>query len=367
MTKKIEFFKNFLLYMLIALFSVSLFLYSSEIRETIIISAKNCALRVIPSLFPFMIISKIIVALNMACVFENTLGRAMRKLYNLPAVSAVPFLLGITCSFPIGAKASCELFEMNKINGKEAERIIALSNNAGPAFVIGAVGEIYWGSKAFGALVYAVQIISAILCGFLLCRDKKAPASSRVSSTSSNDKKSFLAVLSDSIASSAISVLSVSAFVIFFSVFIRIIILAFGINSPVFCAVISSMAEFSSGVLHSANLGGVLGAAITGFSIGFGGLSVICQSVGFCSKHGISIKRAVIFKFLQGLVSAVLIYAATSMFPGLILNRPYKTTFLNIASNESYFIFGIVAAAAILFVIKNKVFSVVTARRLCGK
>ena len=61
-----------------------------------------------------------------------------------------------------------QLYADKKITASEAESLIAYSNNAGPLFVIGVIGNALLGSAKLGLILYILEIISAILSGIIL-------------------------------------------------------------------------------------------------------------------------------------------------------------------------------------------------------
>ena len=67
-------------------------------------------------------------------------------------------------------------------------------------------------------------------------------------------------------------------------------------------AILSSVFEFSSGVSAGARLGGNIGAALTGFSVGFSGISALMQVASFAFESGVSMKKCAVFKLLQGFI-----------------------------------------------------------------
>ena len=95
---------------------------------------------IIPSLFPFFVLSTLMVRLGLAQHFGRILEPVMRPLFNVSGACSSAFVLGFVGGYPVGAKTAIALYESGSITKSEAERLLAFSNNSGPAFILGVVG-----------------------------------------------------------------------------------------------------------------------------------------------------------------------------------------------------------------------------------
>jgi hypothetical protein len=236
----------------------------------------------------------------------GVLARPVTKLLGLPACCGASFVLGALCGFPIGAVSAVKLYECGSITKAQCERLIAVSNNTGPAFVIGVVGAAFWNSRAFGVMLYAAQIISAVIAAsivfFVSGKDDKQEVC--IASAQPQVRRSVADDITDAVTSSSHNILSVCGYVVFFSVAVGLVssgLDAVGYHEGI-GLIISSIAEFTVGSRYAASVGGVVGMAAAGFTIGWSGLSVLFQSSVFTSRCGISLSTAVRCKLLQGLI-----------------------------------------------------------------
>lgn len=261
---------------------------------------KLCAGSILPSLFPFMTLSVLISHLRLL----EPLGRLfpMEKLFALPAASAEAFLLGGLCGFPIGAKTACELYRTGRLSREEAERACALVNNAGPAFCVNVAGIRFWKSRKFGWYLYAAQIVSgALVCALvgLFLRRGKNRSVSRSSVPAANSVAANLVVsFTEAVAGSATACVPLCGYITFFSILCAIARELL----PGWTAAICAVLELTSGIQEAATLGGRTGLFLTGFSLGFSGLSVFLQSGNFTLPLGLSLRFALAAKSAQGLI-----------------------------------------------------------------
>lgn len=141
----------------------SLVLYPEESVD----AAKNgltlCANVIIPSLFPFFVLTTLIVQLGLSNYFGRVLEPIMRPLFNVNGACATAFVLGFIGGYPVGAKAVISLYENGDCTKAEAERLLSFCNNSGPAFIFGVVGAGIFSSGKIGLLLYLAHTAASVL------------------------------------------------------------------------------------------------------------------------------------------------------------------------------------------------------------
>lgn len=122
-----------------------------------------CLQTVIPSLFPFLILSRLITGSMLGR--ELPLLRGPARLLGLPK-GGESMLVGIYLGgYPIGAGMASEGFQKGKLSREEALRLLRFCNQPGPAFLFGMVG-CFFDSKIDIWVLWLIQIISSILVSF---------------------------------------------------------------------------------------------------------------------------------------------------------------------------------------------------------
>lgn len=117
-----------------------------------------CFRTVIPSLFPFFVLSILLTSSLMGCkcTFLTRLG----KLFHIPAGAEsllIPAFLG---GYPIGAKTVAQIYQSGYIPKEDAQRLLAFCNNAGPAFLFGMMGSLF-SARWMVWLLWTIHIFSA--------------------------------------------------------------------------------------------------------------------------------------------------------------------------------------------------------------
>ncbi len=256
-----------------------------------------CAKTIIPTLFPFFVISGLMLDLGLVAVLGKLLSPVSHFLFKTSGKGAVVFLIGILCGYPTGAKTIGRMCENDELLKKEGERLLAFCNNSGPLFVIGAVGNMMLKDHSLGIFLYAVHVVSAVLTGVLL----------RFLSSVSTEKKeeTFITktigeAVSKSVESAVFSTLSVCGYVVFFSVLCSIVKNSFLI----------SLLEVTTGAKSLIELGLNTETTLILLSgiIGFGGICVALQVQSATRKAKLSLKTYIIGKSIQAVVSMAITF-----------------------------------------------------------
>lgn len=122
---------------------------------------------VVPSLFPFFVVSKMFILSGGASFFGRFLNGFMKCLFNVSGNGASSFVIGIVSGYPVGAMTVCETYGRGEISKDEAQNLIGFCNNSGPSFLIGAVGCAMLGSREIGFALYLIHVLSAITVGVI--------------------------------------------------------------------------------------------------------------------------------------------------------------------------------------------------------
>ena len=124
-----------------------------------------CLQTVIPSLFPFSIIT----ALLSASISSFSIGRnsIISKLFGVPNHAAYLIVLGILGGYPIGAQSISTALRQGQLDRKTGARLMGFSNHAGPAFIFG-ISMTLFQRKDIGWWIWFVQIFSCWIVSLLL-------------------------------------------------------------------------------------------------------------------------------------------------------------------------------------------------------
>ena len=131
----------------------------------------RCLKVVIPSLFPFLILSSVLT--------QSAFGMNMRFLHPFCRMcrisnEAAPLLLvGLIGGYPVGAQCITRAWKNGQLSAKAARRMLGFCSNAGPAFIFGMTAGLF-GAPVIPWVIWLVQILSVMVAARLLSGDTKS-------------------------------------------------------------------------------------------------------------------------------------------------------------------------------------------------
>ena len=288
----------------------ALLLCSQAALESARAGLNLCAQMIVPSLLPFFILSSLLQQLGLPGILGRWLSPVTQKLFGIGGAGASALLLGVTGGYPLGADAVARLRRSGALTREQAERALAFCNNSGPAFLVGAAGVGVFHSAGYGLLLYGVHVLSAVIVGMLF-----AP---RSGGFLPEDRSQIAAVslsqaLPEAVRSAVRAVLTVSGFVVTFSVMTGVLDASgllpalvgtsaarLGLELHFTRALCTGVLELGTGIGAMQGLMPTPGnLALAAFLIGWGGVSVHCQTAAVIAH--LLIRR--LFRSLKGLTA----------------------------------------------------------------
>lgn len=296
-------------------------------------SLRLCVDTVIPSLFPFLVVSALITSSGAGNVIGKLISVPFEKLFGIDKNCAVLFLIGNLSGYPAGAAAAANLVTSGQTDRENASRALAFCNNTGPAFLITGIGAGILSDKSLGVIIWISLLLTSVLCGIIMkwtaaktrtkavqntkggnkSKEKHLPdMESKIYSPGSKEKNppvSFAVLFTKSVGTSAVNMLSICAFVTFFGVItalLKSILLTLGCKSPAVISLITCFAEITCGIKEASSLGAVAAPLITAAAVGWSGLSVHFQTSSVIEGSGITMKYYYTGKIIAALMCPIL-------------------------------------------------------------
>ena len=281
-----------------------LLLCSADAAQAVRDALVLCAQSVIPALFPFFVVSSLFIDLGCAAVLGRSLAPIMRRLFGVSGAGGTAFLLGIIGGYPVGGRTAGELYRSGQCEREECERLLAFCNNAGPSFILGIAGLGCFGSVRVGAWLYLIHVGAAVMVGLLF-----RSTSRQMGRPEKTETPRWADALIEAVRGGAMSMVSICAFVVFFLVILRLFSRFTGIQHGAILGIV----EMTNGILRLANdrRGFIWAAGL----LGWGGLSVHCQTAAVLSGSGLSLKRYFIGKALQAAISMAAAWPVSLLLP----------------------------------------------------
>ena len=290
---------------------------------------------VIPSLFPFAVLSAYAARSSFRSAAETLLGKFTSRLFNTGGGAAAVFVLGVTGGYPIGAKTALTMYRQGSLCADDAGRLTLFCVNAGPAFAVSAVGVSMLGSFKCGMILYASELLSALSLGFF-CRFLKNGDEPESAAQYVRTYNAF----TEAVADGSRAIINISAWVLTFSCASTLAeLLPFDAFTVDF---IKAVLEVTTGCAYFA---GRVPLPVTAAMLGFGGISVICQVMPYLQELGVS-KRLF---FASRAVNAALNAFFASVLIGIFPQE--KAVFASAAPAAAAFRLSYGAPACIILII----------------
>ena len=285
--------------------------------------------QVAPSLLPFIIGANILVGSGTVSFIGTLLEPIMMPLFGVRGAGGFALITGMTSGYPMGAKITALLRERKEISQVEAQRLIAFCNNAGPLFILGAVGVGMFNSVAVGYFIMLCHYGAAVVTGLIFkyykkqSHQQKSPQQKNMLSKAyrnmrraqQQDGRTFGALLGDSIKSAMETIALIGGFIILFCVLVEVTEIVNITSNQLPRGFLAGVLEVTNGakILAGAELSR-LSVCLTIGIISFGGFSIHSQALTFIHKTDINAIIYVLGKLLHGLMAFVVGWVLFPLF-----------------------------------------------------
>ena len=266
-----------------------------------------CIQVLIPSLFPFMVLSSFLVESGLSEALPKWTGKLTKVLFRLPESSTCVILLAMLGGYPVGAAGIKSLWKAKLITDKQAQRMSLFCVASGPGFLVTYIGAVMTRSLRTGYILLASQIIAVIILGLLSRITDKSPL---IFQKARKIKIHAKDALIPSVTSAIKSCSLMCALVVLFGA-ISEVIMTFTENNPSANWIIA-LFEITNGTKILAD---GYPTALLSAACGFGGLCVHFQVFSQLQGIGISKLLFYIFRIIQGLICCIITHILLKFFP----------------------------------------------------
>lgn len=285
--------------------------------------------RMIPTLFPFMVITGIMIRLGLTGSFAGFFRPLLSPLFHLRDDCLYVIIIGFLCGFPMGARVCAEMYCNGKLSRQEAQYLLSFCNNIGPVFFISFVMPtlsvpVFTGSTPgismalclFG--MYGLPLLYGIILRHTVYRHlypTHTASSTRSPELDSVERErvSFAAALDGSVTSGLDSIAKLGGYMIFFNMLNLFPALLFsGCPSDIsqrFLPAVSLLLEITGGIAAA----GKTHPFLTLTLLPFGGASCIAQTYSMIAHTDLSICQYIRHKLIQTAVTGLYFYFTARM------------------------------------------------------
>ncbi len=185
--------------------------------------------RMIPSLFPFMILSGLIVRLHLDSTLSIPVYPIVGRLYRINRNMCTAMLLGFLFGFPLGAKTVAEQYRFGRLSKPQAQYLLTFCNNIGPVYLLSFALPLLGlsgGKSVFLLLYFGIPLLYGLVLRYTVYHgetfsenqsEKARPFPLRAASQSP-DAPAFIPALDDAVTSACGAIAKLGGYMVFFMV-----------------------------------------------------------------------------------------------------------------------------------------------------
>lgn len=129
--------------------------------------------KMIPSLFPFMVLSGILLRTGLSFRLSKMFYPVLGPLFHLSPDCIYVIFMGFLCGFPMGANIIAESLSLKRISLREASLLLSFCNNIGPVYFISFAAALcpYYPLWITLSIMYLVPLVYGLVIRYTRYRD----------------------------------------------------------------------------------------------------------------------------------------------------------------------------------------------------
>jgi sporulation integral membrane protein YlbJ len=274
---------------------------------------------IFPSLFPFFVVSNLLINCGFASFLGEILRPFMYKVFRIKGEASFVLAMSMLSGFPSSAKYTRELYDKGLINEHEASKLLTFTHFSNPLFILGTISIMFLNNQEVGLLILICHYVSNIIIGLIfrnyyISKKDTTKVSLKNSFNIMHQKrletgKSIGLMISSAIINAINTLFLVLGVVTMFLIITTIIDQNIAL-SPYNQTILNGTLEMTQGLKYVSLLPIPLKnkALLSTMFISFGGLSVHMQTIGLISDSKIKYLPFFIARILHASISSLLIY-----------------------------------------------------------
>lgn len=310
---------TFIIVLIILIMGIEVLLKSSYVMASVSFSLSLWLDNIFPSLFPFFVISNLLINCGFASFLGELLKPLMYHVFRIKGEASFVLVMSLLSGFPSSAKYTRELYDKGLINEHEASKLLTFTHFSNPLFVLGTISIMFLNNKEVGFLILICHYISNFIIGMIfrnyyVSKKDTTKVSFRKAFNVMHEKrlesgKSIGLMISNALTSTINTLLLILGVITMFLIITTIIDQNISLN-PYNQSILNGVLEMTQGLKYVSLLPIPLEnqAILSAMFISFGGLSVHMQTIGLISDTKIKYLPFFIARILHASISGLLIY-----------------------------------------------------------
>ena len=298
---------------LISLFVLlELLIKKSLIYSSIIYALNIWVNNLIPALFPFFIISDILINYNITFYIPKIIKKWCKYIFNISDNMLTIFILSMLSGFPSNARNTRNLYDKGIISLEEANHILIFSHFANPVFILTTVAVYFFNNEKFGIFLLIVHYLSNFILG--ICFRNKFNFTNNNKATFYNINN-FGNIFIESIKRAVDTVLTICGILVVFLMLSTIVVDTFNLSNYN-AMIVKGIFEITIGIeaLSKLSLSNCSKLVISSMILAFGGISVHVQVLSQLTDTKIKYIYFFIGRMYQMIIAGILAYLGSIIF-----------------------------------------------------
>lgn len=260
---------------------------------------------IIPTLFPFILITNILRELDGIKFFQRIFGSVIQKIFRTSPNSSYPIIAGFLCGYPMGAKTIADTYDGGYITSGEANYLLTFCNNPSPMFIINFIVLTNLNDTALILPFFVIIYLSTYLNARIHSLTYKINAPNSIRAAECHEEK--VGFFDRCITSSFELLCKIGGYLILFSM-LNQYISKLPMLSEMNKIMISGFLEQTTGItlLSQSALDIKVKIVLSIVITCFGGLAITAQTYSVIQGKGLSIKKYLLGKILNALLALIL-------------------------------------------------------------
>lgn len=261
---------------------------------------------IIPTLFPFILISYIIINSSLIDIISKYFSPVISFLFGLSGYAGYAFIMGSISGYPMGGKIIADLLEQKKISLEEAQYMLTFCNNPSPMFVIGFIATGLLESPYLALPMLLAIHLGNIITALLFKKIYKVHKNKKCIYDSPKTTKSFsFNYFDDCLSYTSEILVKIGGYIIFFSLPISLFLKIPCENLPYYFSL--STLELSNGahLLSSINISIYAKFSLLSSLTAFGSFSVVGQTASIVRGNSLCMKKYITSKIINAAITLI--------------------------------------------------------------
>ncbi len=291
---------------------VEILIHKVLVFNTISYSLEIWVNSLIPTMFPFFVISDILIHYHVTNYIPKSIKKTFCKLFHISENVVTIFFLSCLSGFPSNARNTKSYYEQGLITKEEATHALLFTHFSNPLFILSTVAIFFFHQEQYGYIILASHYLGNIMIGlFTRMNNSPSPNYTTINVESQSFSPTFIRAIRSAIDTLLLILGTLTSFLIIASLIIE----SFHF-SPYPSTIMKGILEITMGLknLSLLNISDLYKVVIATMFVSFGGFSVHLQVISQLVDTDIPYQPFFIARIFHAIISGGICYLLFILF-----------------------------------------------------